>query len=446
MVHIDMRQGFKSIKAHIKPIFFLEGYSYESAERIVKNFMEELRETYNDEIILDPLILRNDLDFRTIMDDVEPYADVIILPMVGRRYNYRKVRLLNKPVVLWQDKGFSHAASWDSRGFLKKWGVNVFTPMGPVEHRKTIQVISAVNSLKKSKMIVFGRIPPPNVASQWSLEEIEKKIGVEIKNIGLEAVLQRSEEIEASVVEKTLREWENFFENFDKDRLEEVARLYISIKEVLDREAANSFTINCLEDLFSRKFVPPCIALARFIDEGIVAGCEADINVALSMMILSYVSRGPSIMGNIYLFRPWPGPGFPPVETRIEDIRKSLKDNIVRLTHDVIPLTMCTKSRWHLEDYHNKGEGNTAYAPLKVGDNVTLLRISPNLEEMLVIKGKILKVEDTIHCRFSAWIKVDNARKIADKAYAFHHAMIYGDWSSELEIFGKLTGIKVEIV
>ena len=151
-------------------------------------------------------------------------------------------------------------------------------------------------------------------------------------------------------------------------------------------------------------------------------------------------------MGNIYMFRPWNGPGFPPVEERIKDIEESLKSNIVRLTHDVIPLTMGAEKKWILEDYHNTGRGSTAYVSLRNNSIVTLLRISPDLSEMIAIRGKILRVEDTIHCRFSAWIKVKNTREIAENAYSFHHAMIYGDYIRELKTFSELTGIKLRII
>jgi len=228
--------------------------------------------------------------------------------------------------------------------------------------------------------------------------------------------------------------------------LKDSIKIYIVMKKFLEREGGNALTINCLADLFKHRFITPCIPLAKFIDEGIIAGCEADINVALSMMILSYISRQPSIMGNIYLFRPWPGPGFPPTDIRIKDIEESLRTNIVRLTHDVIPLTMSIKDKFILEDYHNTGRGATAYAPLKVGEKVTLLRINPSLDEIFIIRGKIVRVEDTIHCRISVWIKVSDAKAIAENAYAFHHAMIYGDWSKELIKFAELMNIRYKLV
>ncbi|RLE81287.1 MAG: hypothetical protein DRJ52_04530 [Thermoprotei archaeon] len=443
---IDLSRGFYGIKAVLQPIVFSIGASKEESEKLKEKFMEELKSVYSTEELLEPIVVTSEYEARLLPFNIDRKVDAIILWAHGRRYIYRRLSWLKIPVIIWDERGYCHAASWDIRGFLKHWGVRVITPIGPEEHKRVVKVISAVNAFKASKLIVFGRIPAPNVASQWCLEEIERKLGLVTENISVDYLLEKAERIDAERLEKTLAEWRDLFINFNREALEGVAKLYLAIKDILEERKANAFTINCLEDLFSKKFIPPCIALAKFIDEGIVAGCEADINVALSMMILSFISRSPVLMGNIYLFRPWPGPGFPPSETKIKDIEESLKTNVVRLTHDVIPLTMGVKSKWALEDYHNMGKGATAYVPLKTNSDVTLLRISPDLSEMIAIKGKILKVEDTIHCRFSAWIKVRNVREIADNAYTFHHAMVYGDYTRELKLFSELTGIELKVL
>ncbi|RLE93113.1 MAG: hypothetical protein DRN04_08160 [Thermoprotei archaeon] len=446
IMKVDLGKGFYGIRAVLQPVVFDIGLSKERAEKLKKDFLNELKKVYKDEEVLEPIVVTSEYEARFLPFIIDRKVDAVVLKAHGRRYIYRRLSWLKLPVIIWDERGYCHAASWDIRGFLRHWGVEVITPIGPEEHKRVAKVISAVNALKVSKLIVFGKIPAPNVASQWCLEEIERKLGVIVESIPIDYLLEKAEQVDAEHLEKTLAGWQGLFTNFNREVLEEVAKLYLAIKDILEEKKANAFTINCLEDLFGKKFVPPCIALAKLIDEGIVAGCEADINVALSMMILSFISRSPVLMGNIYLFRPWPGPGFPPSETKIKDIEESLRTNVVRLTHDVIPLTMGIEDKWILEDYHNMGKGATAYVPLKTGTDVTLLRISPDLSEMIAIKGKIMRVEDTIHCRFSAWIKVRNAREIADNAYAFHHAMVYGDYTRELELFSKLTGIKLKVL
>ena len=444
-----LENGFKGIKCNLKPILFALGSDIKTAQDRGLRFRNELSDTFKDDHVLEPLIITNEIDARFIDELIEPNVDLLVLNVAGPRYIFRKLASIKIPIITWQDRGYSHAASWDTRGFLKKWGVNIYTPIGPNEATRLAKVISAIRALRHSKLLVLGKIPPPNVASEWCMEHIERKLGLEVENIAIDILLKLSDEIPEEKVKETFSQWSETFEDISEDKkedLENVIRLYLAMKSLLKEKGANALTINCLQDLFSKRFIPPCIALARLIDEGIVAGCEADINVAISMMILSFISRGPSIMGNIYLFRPWPGPGFPPIETRIEDIKESLRNNIVRLTHDVIPLTMGTKNKFKLEDYHNLGKGVTAYVPIKSGVPVTLLRIRSDLEELFVIRGNILKVANTIHCRFSAWIKVNNAREIADEAPALHHAMIYGDWSRELKVFAELCNMRIKIV
>lgn len=100
---------------------------------------------------------------------------------------------------------------------------------------------------------------------------------------------------------------------------------------------ANAMTINCFADLEARRFIPPCIALARLMDQGVPAGCEGDLNTLLTMMLFAFTSGEPSIMGNIYLFRP-PERGRPippPRDVVLEDTKMYLKDNRARFTHDV---------------------------------------------------------------------------------------------------------------
>ena len=103
------------------------------------------------------------------------------------------------------------------------------------------------------------------------------------------------------------------------------------------------------------------------------AACEGDLNTLLTMMLFSFTSGEPLIMGNIYLFRPEFGRRFPPPQgVIVEDTKMYLKDNKARLIHDVIPLSLAT-SKYKLEDFHNTGRGATAYATLR-SDEVATFR------------------------------------------------------------------------
>lgn len=446
MVRLEHGRGYLSIKAVVQPLV-LTRRSEEEALRALRDELEAVERTYEGEVLREPLVIRGDLDARWLPDRVPRDVDlVLVLFDSGSKYLLRRLRELGLPAVLWQDRGYAHSWSWDTRGFLSRWGVEAIAPIGPEEHGRVARVASAVRALARTKALVFGRVPAPNVASEWSFEEVERRLGVEVEVVPTGDLLSRMDEVRGENVESVLREWEPLFENFDEERLRDVARLYLAIKGFILERGADAVTINCLEDLMPRRFVTPCIALARLIDEGVVAGCEADVNALLSMLVLSYVAREPCLMGNVYFFRPWPGPGFPPVEERVEDVRRALEENVVRLTHDVVPLSMSEASKWVLRDYHGMGKGATAYAPLPVGREVTLLRLSPDLREAMAVRGRVVRVGDTVHCRLSVWIKVRDARALAEEAYAFHYAMAYGDLTRELALFSRLVGIRLKVL
>ncbi|RLE73606.1 MAG: hypothetical protein DRJ56_08945, partial [Thermoprotei archaeon] len=332
MVRLEHGRGYLSIKAVVQPLV-LTRRSEEEALRALRDELEAVERTYEGEVLREPLVIRGDLDARWLPDRVPRDVDlVLVLFDSGSKYLLRRLRELGLPAVLWQDRGYAHSWSWDTRGFLSRWGVEAIAPIGPEEHGRVARVASAVRALARTKALVFGRVPAPNVASEWSFEEVERRLGVEVEVVPTGDLLSRMDEVRGENVESVLREWEPLFENFDEERLRDVARLYLAIKGFILERGADAVTINCLEDLMPRRFVTPCIALARLIDEGVVAGCEADVNALLSMLVLSYVAREPCLMGNVYFFRPWPGPGFPPVEERVEDVRRALEENVVRLT------------------------------------------------------------------------------------------------------------------
>ena len=154
--------------------------------------------------------------------------------------------------------------------------------------------------------------------------------------------------------EKILEKWKGDFDVLKEEyrgRLFEVAKMYKAMEMIMSEQGANAMTINCLADLFKTRFITLCIALSKFSDAMVPAGCEGDLNTLLTMMLFSFTSDEPSLMGNIYLFRPKRGPGFHPEDVILEDTKALLREDRARFTHDVIPPKLAT-SKYRLADYH----------------------------------------------------------------------------------------------
>ncbi|MCX7046847.1 MAG: hypothetical protein NTX50_15335, partial [Candidatus Sumerlaeota bacterium] len=68
------------------------------------------------------------------------------------------------------------------------------------------------------------------------------------------------------------------------------ARAYITGKRLMAEYKANALSMDCL-GMVSAKLVPtpPCGAWSMLMDQGITAGCEADLFGAISLMMVSYL-------------------------------------------------------------------------------------------------------------------------------------------------------------
>ena len=77
------------------------------------------------------------------------------------------------------------------------------------------------------------------------------------------------------------------------------ARSYVTAKRLLAAEKANALSMDCL-GMVGAKLVPtpPCFAWTMLQDQGITAGCEADLFGALSLMMTSYLLDRPGFIND----------------------------------------------------------------------------------------------------------------------------------------------------
>ena len=192
--------------------------------------------------------------------------------------------------------------------------------------------------------------------------------------------------------------------------LRETARMYSALKMLLEREKANAFGINCLEMMRALKVLPPCYALTRLRDEGIHAACEADIVSLLTMMLLGYISDAPAFMGNIIAAIP--------------------ANSIIGISHDVTPTKMAgfeSPARPYILRNYHWSPGVTAHVELDTGQEVTVARLSRELDKICLTSGELVECRDTTACRTTISIKVNDVRELIQRTFGNHQAVVYGN-------------------
>ncbi|MCW5554580.1 MAG: hypothetical protein KIS67_20770 [Verrucomicrobiae bacterium] len=206
------------------------------------------------------------------------------------------------------------------------------------------------------------------------------------------------------------------------------ARCYTAAKRLLADEQANALSMDCL-GMVQAKLVPtpPCGAWTILQDEGITAGCEADLHGATSMMLTSYLLDRPSYMNdpvpetakNLLIASHCTS------GTRLEGFSKARADYSLR-SHSESDLGVSVQVFW------------------PVGAPITLVRFS-NTNELIVDTGTVVSNVDTPPaggCRTSVEVKMDNVEDCRD-VLGFHQCVTLGNHRRVVEGFCQLYGIKV---
>lgn len=351
-------------------------------------------------------------------------SDVLIVTG-GRDDDLKFLTQFGKPILpQWDSWGYV----WNIR-YLPARDVYTFTPFGSQEVKDVLRAMFAKKFLGQLRALYFGEVPSHTVpTSFYNIESMRRRFGITLIRRPLKDHVGAVQNVDEQLGEELGAKWNQTYQvgNNRRRKLGEYARIYLAIKELLCKENANALTIDCA-NLPSAEYVP-CFSVSQLIDEGCVWACEGDVSALLAMAILMGISQQPATMGNIF------------ENTTHQDI----ENNVIVLNHDVLPPSMaCRGCPVVLHDFHGTGKGLTGYAELETGRKVTVISIDQFAVKMWVFRGKIAWTENTVHCRTSIGIKVQNARRIAKEIGGHHPAIVYGDFIQSLHLLGEMLGIEV---
>lgn len=294
-----------------------------------------------------------------------------------------------------------------------------------------LKLLGVRKKIKNTKILVLNSDYP-----HWEtflcripggLRLIKERLGIEVEYIKSTEVIRRWKNTEKQRAERVAGKWVKDAEKViepKKADLISVARLYLAMHDFLAESGAQAITMAYGDD----PLPVPCFAYTNLRDEGIPAACEADIISLLLMIILHHLADKPSFMGNIFT---------------------DTNDSIITLSHCVAPRKMrgydTSPLPYVLRDQHwGQFVGSlSAFIGLDIDQEVTLCRLSGDLENMLVTGGRIVDCKDLKgYCRITVKIKIDaSLREFIDKTSGNHHVMVYNNYREQLRKLNELFGI-----
>ncbi|HOM15848.1 MAG TPA: hypothetical protein PLQ00_00885 [Thermoguttaceae bacterium] len=205
-------------------------------------------------------------------------------------------------------------------------------------------------------------------------------------------------------------------------------RAYVTAKRLLARENAHALSMDCL-GMVEAKLVPtpPCAGWTLLQDQGITAGCEADMWGAMSLMLTSYLLDRPGYMN----------------------------DPVPETVHNTLIAAHCTSGSridgfdkppapYILRNHSESALGVAMQVLWPEGQPVTLVRFTgPN--DLIVDTGKVVGNVQTPPaggCRTSVEIAMDAVEDCRD-VQGFHQVVTLGNHFRVLRGFCELYGIKL---
>jgi L-fucose isomerase-like protein len=258
---------------------------------------------------------------------------------------------------------------------------------------------------------------------------MRKAIGPEIVQMDTYTLLNKMGDIKDSECDDTiqyLKSTAKIRNDVTNENLITVSKMYLALKKICDSKHLSAINVKCQYELSKKFGMTACVPLSVLAENGVVASCEGDILVTVSMLMLNYLSK--SI-------------------TAYADIININEDNTIKLSPcGFIPYSLGDKDKREIRKFMPnvgfKGIQNSfVYKPGKV----TLLRLVEDRFDYHIIYTVGTGLPTELRQGYMPALDVD----IGDKTQEFiehlagqHYAFCYGDFSAELNQLAKIMKIK----
>ena len=261
---------------------------------------------------------------------------------------------------------------------------------------------------------------------ELALKEI---FGPRVVGIDSQVFLEGTAQVESEAVQE---QWEKLKGQVggvkcrDEDGLESL-KVYTYLKSIVEEEMLDAVAVGCYPHLMGKV----CLSASLLGEEGIPIACEGDINGALGMMILSWLSSEPT--HNTDLLNPIP------------------EDNAIVFSH-------CGSGSFSLA----KDASEITLAPVRLMDRglcclfaakpgtVTLVNIIPTMDsyEIGVMEGLAVETDmvfpgNPLKVRFKSDYK-EILSWVSDEGLGHHWMVAYGSLKQELTDFADIVGCKLK--
>ena len=299
------------------------------------------------------------------------------------------------------------------------------------ELSEIIKRIFVLHSNFMAQRSLFGmRIGVVGTPSSWLIASnvdyllAKRRWGVEYTDVSLERIYEYYEQITddevgeacARLAGKALACREASPEDMIK-----AMRLYRAIRKIVDEEHLSALTLSCFR-LIDQTGTTGCLALALLNDEGIIAGCEGDLQSVFTMLAIKVLTGKPTFMANPSMI--------------------NSRTNEIILAHCTIGFAQT--EQFIIRNHFETETGIGIQGVLPTGD-VTIVKCGGEcLDEYYLSTGTLIENTNYINmCRTQVRIKMNTpAEYFLKTPLGNHHILLHGNYEQMLDEFLQANACK----
>jgi len=335
---------------------------------------------------------------------------------------------LSRPYLLLADgQANSFAAALEISAWIRQTGQQSEILHGSTESiiariRQIGKLHAALCALQDKRIGVIGTPSSWLIASEVDFFLAKQRWGVNYVSISLERLVHLYHEVEEKEIEvlanQLMGATSGFREATPKD-LREALRIYMALKTLVKEERLDALTLACF-NLIEQTGTTGCLALSLLNDEGIIAGCEGDLQTVFTMLVAKTLTGQDTFMANPSMI--------------------DAAANELLISHCTIGLKQT--ERFCLRSHFESGKGIAIQGILPTGP-ITLLRCGGEcLDTYFVSRGILLENTDNPNmCRTQVRLRLETpVNYFLHHPIGNHHVLIAGDYSDLFHEFFSLMG------
>ena len=292
-----------------------------------------------------------------------------------------------------------------------------------------IRPFRAIHHLREAKILdVTTRLPAKYA------EEVKAKFGTEIKQVGLQAVVDAYNAVSDADAQAETDRWLQGAVKLVEPSKEEVfmaCKQALAFERMLAQEDATVLTVDCYGSMWDKTIkLPayPCLGFSRLNSIGLGGICESDLRCAMTHIIFQGLAGKP---------------GFVSDPTMDESTNAIVLAHCMGTVHVQGPGKPA--SPYKIRTVMERQEGVVPQVFMPVGPRVTQA-ILVGMDTLLYFTGEVVDAPDVDRgCRSKITVKVDGSAEKLWKNWSagLHRSTCYGDLTKDLERFCRFTKIKM---